>query len=67
MSIALKGKRAPIHSRMVAGYSGPKLDWMMAQGLTWRGIRPEGWRPRPKGLKAWLFFVFVMIPRGIVK
>lgn len=65
--IALKGKRMPLHSRMVAGHSGDHLLWMMDQGLTWRGTMPPNWKPTPKSLKAWLYLIFVMYPRGICK
>lgn len=67
MGIALKGKRMPFSSRMVAGKSGDRLSWMIEQGLTWRGTRPEGWRPKPKSFKAWVYLIFVMLPRGVFK
>lgn len=67
MSMALKGKRMPLHGRMVAGQHGTHLEWLMEQGLTWRGIKPPEWKPQPKSLKAWLYLMFVMYPRGLVK
>jgi hypothetical protein len=63
--IALKGARAPRHSRMVSGYSSTRLDWMIKNGLAWRGLRPADWKPKPATLSAWLFYIFVMVPRSI--
>jgi hypothetical protein len=65
--IALKGKRAPFYSRMIHGMSGDRLDWMMENGLAWRGYMPLGWNPEPKTLSAWLYYLFVMLPRGLVR
>jgi hypothetical protein len=63
--IALKGKRMPFYSKAVSGYSGPMLEWLMDNGLTWRGVRQSEWKLRPRGWRAWLFLIFVFIPRGL--
>jgi hypothetical protein len=63
--IALKGKKMPMHSRMLAGKSGPTLEWMIEQGLAWRGTKPPDWKFRPKSLRAAAYLVFHMIPRGL--
>lgn len=63
--IALKGKRSPFRSRMMQGWTGDRLFWMMENGLAWRGQMPPGWFPRPRTLKAAFFLVFRMVPRGL--
>lgn len=65
--MANKGKRMDFHTRMFMGQSGAKLDWLLENGLVWRGIKPLGWKPRPKTFSAWAYYIFVMIPRGIFK
>lgn len=65
--IALKGRKMDFASRMIVGKSGARLEWMMEQGLAWRGIREPGWKFRPRSIKAALYFVFHMLPRGLIR
>ena len=65
--IALKGKRMPFHGRMMIGWTPERLEWMMDNGLAWRGIKPPDWKPKPSGLRGWSFYLFRMLPKGIFK
>jgi hypothetical protein len=65
MGIELKGARVPFTTRLVRNKDPDRLTWMMEQGLAWRGSKPEGWRPRPKSFRAWIYLIFVMLPRAI--
>lgn len=45
------------HNHLFEGRSSEELDWMRQHGLCYHGRMPENWKPKPRNLKAWWFFM----------